>query len=87
MEQSTRRPLFPLGQVVATPGALAALRRAGQGPPEFLRRHASGDNGKTCAQGTARKTSSARNAASKSFPATAPLRAMSFGSSPTTTSR
>jgi len=43
MEQNTRRPLFPLGQVVTTSAALAALRKAGQGAPEFLRRHASGD--------------------------------------------
>lgn len=36
---------FPLGQVVATPGALAVLERAGQSPLEFLARHASGDWG------------------------------------------
>jgi hypothetical protein len=36
---------FPLGQVVATPGALDALDRAGQDSWEFLRRHASGDWG------------------------------------------
>ena len=35
--------LFPLGQIVATPGALEALTRAGQMPDEFLRRHATGD--------------------------------------------
>ena len=35
--------LFPLGQIVATPGALDALSRAGQMPDEFLRRHAAGD--------------------------------------------
>jgi hypothetical protein len=28
-----------LGQIVATPGALAALRKAGQRPGEFLTRH------------------------------------------------
>ena len=28
-----------LGQIVATPGALAALRKAGQQPGEFLTRH------------------------------------------------
>jgi len=37
--------LFPLGQTVATPGALAALERANQTPAEFLRRHLSGDWG------------------------------------------
>ena len=38
-------PLFPLGQVVATPGALAALERAKQAPTCFLARHAIGDWG------------------------------------------
>lgn len=37
--------LFPLGQTVATPGALAALDEANQFPIEFLRRHARGDWG------------------------------------------
>jgi hypothetical protein len=36
---------FPLGQIVATPGALAALEDAGQTPLELLRRHAAGDWG------------------------------------------
>ncbi len=36
---------FKLGQVVATPGALEALKEAGQDPSEFLRRHHSGDWG------------------------------------------
>jgi len=38
-------PLFPLGRIVATPGALAALERAQQSPTCFLARHASGDWG------------------------------------------
>ncbi len=38
-------PLFPLGQVVATPGALAALETAGQAPHEFLVRHVCGEWG------------------------------------------
>ncbi len=37
--------MFDLGQVVATPGALDALRRSSQSPAEFLRRHVSGDWG------------------------------------------
>jgi hypothetical protein len=37
--------LFPLGQIVATPGALDALTRAEQTPGEFLCRHAEGDWG------------------------------------------
>ena len=36
---------FSLGQLVATPGALAALERTGQQPSEFLTRHATGDWG------------------------------------------
>ncbi len=38
-------PLFPLGQIVATPGALAAFERAKQPPTCFLDRHAIGDWG------------------------------------------
>src|SRR5260370_14467534 len=38
-------PLFPLGLIVATPGALAALERAKQPPTCFLARHAIGDWG------------------------------------------
>jgi hypothetical protein len=37
--------LFPLGQIVATPGALAALQRAKQTATFFLDRHAIGDWG------------------------------------------
>jgi hypothetical protein len=37
--------LFPLGEIVATPGALAALERAKQPPTSFLARHAIGDWG------------------------------------------
>lgn len=37
--------IFPLGQIVATPGALEALESSLQSPAEFLMRHASGDWG------------------------------------------
>jgi len=37
--------LFEPGQVMATPGALAALERAKQEPREFLDRHVAGDWG------------------------------------------
>ena len=37
--------LFTLGHVVATPGALVALEKAGQRPGAFLARHVSGDWG------------------------------------------
>lgn len=39
---------FPLGQTVATPGALDALALAKQNPSFFLERHASGDWGTIC---------------------------------------
>ena len=39
------KPLFTLGQVVATPGALAAIEKAGQQPGYFLARHVNGDWG------------------------------------------
>jgi hypothetical protein len=40
-----RRPLFPLGKLVATPGALAALQKTGQSPAEFLSLHVRGQWG------------------------------------------
>jgi hypothetical protein len=39
------RPRFKLGRLVATPGAVDALARAGQSPEEFLARHVRGDWG------------------------------------------
>jgi len=45
MQKTERKPLFDLGQLVATPGALAALEKTGQGAMEFLSRHVSGDWG------------------------------------------
>ena len=45
MKEISKTPLFPLGQIVATPGALAALEKAGQTPMEFLSRHVRGDWG------------------------------------------
>lgn len=45
MQQTERRPLFDLGQLVATPGALAALEKTGQNAMEFLSRHVRGDWG------------------------------------------
>jgi hypothetical protein len=44
MIERTKRK-FPMGSVVATPGALGALQNAGQSPREFLDRHADGDWG------------------------------------------
>lgn len=39
------KPLFTLGRVVASPGALAAIEKSGQQPGEFLARHVNGDWG------------------------------------------
>jgi len=39
------QPLFPLGQIVATSGALTALERASQTATELLRPHLAGDWG------------------------------------------
>lgn len=36
---------FPLGRIVATPGALRALEEAGESPDGFLKRHIIGDWG------------------------------------------
>jgi hypothetical protein len=44
------QPLFPLGQIVATPGALEALNKAHQSPVEFLARHAQGDWEEVCGE-------------------------------------
>ena len=48
MQQTERKPLFDLGQLVATPGALAALEKSGQSPMDFLARHVTGDWGELC---------------------------------------
>src|SRR6266403_3294727 len=45
MQKTERKPLFDLGQLVATPGALAALEKTEQNAMEFLSRHVSGDWG------------------------------------------
>jgi hypothetical protein len=39
MQQKSKRAAFELGQIVATPGALAVLKKSGQQPGEFLTRH------------------------------------------------
>lgn len=45
MQQTERKPLFDLGQLVATPGALAALEKTGQTAMDLLSRHVRGDWG------------------------------------------
>jgi hypothetical protein len=45
-----RQPLFPLGRIVATPGALDALAASGDSAHAFFSRHACGDWGEVCAE-------------------------------------
>jgi hypothetical protein len=47
-EANQNKARFPLGRIVATPGALEALQEAGQDPTEFLQRHQAGDWGELC---------------------------------------
>ncbi len=42
------RPLFPLGQIVATPGALETMARKGIDPAGLIHRHVTGDWGDLC---------------------------------------
>jgi hypothetical protein len=42
-------PKFSIGQLVATPGALAAVEQSGDNLACFIRRHVQGDWGELCA--------------------------------------
>jgi hypothetical protein len=53
-------PRFPLGRVVATPGAIAAMQEAGVAPADLLRRHVSGDWGDVRAEDAAENDLSVR---------------------------
>ena len=44
-QPTSARPLFLLGKIVATPGALAALTKSGKSAHSFFMRHACGDFG------------------------------------------
>ncbi len=52
---------FPLGHMVATPGALEALARAGETPLPYLARHATGDWGELGQDDKAENESSLRD--------------------------
>ena len=54
-------PNFPLGRIVATPGALQALEEANQNPFEFIQRHQSGDWGELCEEDKSENEFSVRN--------------------------
>ena len=43
-----KNPLFPLGQVLCTPGALLKLMRFGVDGGQLLQRHVAGDFGDLC---------------------------------------
>tara|TARA_R110002111_G_scaffold100976_6_gene156497 strand:+ start:58619 stop:58909 length:291 start_codon:yes stop_codon:yes gene_type:complete len=45
MNTTSNKPLFALGQVVATPGALELLESVSKAPSEFIARHHKGDWG------------------------------------------
>ena len=48
MVSQSRTARFILGQVVATPGALEAMKESGESPAVFLDRHVRGDWGEVC---------------------------------------
>ena len=47
-EEDVAAPKFRLGQIVAAPGALAALEDSAESPVTFLHRHQTGDWGDLC---------------------------------------
>jgi hypothetical protein len=48
MQATNSKAKFPLGQIVATPGALDLLQESGENAAKFLDRHAQGDYGEVC---------------------------------------
>jgi len=54
-------PKFSLGQVIATPGALAAIQEAQDSPWIYLRRHSEGDWGEVNAEDAAENEQSLRD--------------------------
>ena len=52
---------FPLGRVVATPGALKALEEANQTPFEFVEKHQTGNWGELCEEDKDENEFSVRN--------------------------
>ena len=49
-QSQINQPLFALGRLVATPGALELLTHSEQTPLEFLARHSRGDWGECCSE-------------------------------------
>ena len=81
MQETTNKALFSLGQLVATPGALASLAKAGQTPSTSCRGTYAAI-GATSTKRTGRKTNSASNEAFGFSAVTARTQAQEFGSSP-----
>jgi hypothetical protein len=48
MNTTSKKPLFQLGQIVATPGILELLESTGKAPSEFIAKHVSGNWGDLC---------------------------------------
>lgn len=48
MNNTSNKPLFALGQIVATPGALELLESAEEASNEFIAKHVSGNWGDLC---------------------------------------
>ena len=61
IDKQNLKQLFPLGQIVATPGALEVLESFHQSPAEFLRRHVRGDWGELSADDIAENEFSLKN--------------------------
>ena len=59
--EQNQAQLFPLGQIVATPGALEVLEASHQNAAEFLARHVSGDWGELSADDIAENEFSLKN--------------------------
>jgi hypothetical protein len=45
MNTTSKKPLFALGAIVGTPGALELLEETGRSPSEFIAKHVSGNWG------------------------------------------
>ena len=76
-----RVPLFSLGMVVGTQGAVDALEEAGQSPQEFLDRHSHGDWGTNSKQTSTKMTFRSSTDFASSRP-TPPMPANASGCSP-----
>lgn len=61
MIATLKKITLPLGRVVATPGALEEITRAGQAPSDFLDRHSQGDWGEVDGDDWARNDQALKN--------------------------